>query len=123
MSKKKDLVFLHFTKSAIERLEYTMIRIPLRNLLFSIAIGLILLYPSFNFAQEAAGNLTLKQTIEAAIKANLRLQQSQDEVEAAQANKKARTTEFFPTLNARYSYLKRDNPTTTVFGTPQTGTG
>jgi outer membrane protein len=98
-----------------------MIRIPLRNLLFSIAIGLILLYPSFNFAQEAAGNLTLKQTIEAAIKANLRLQQSQDEVEAAQANKKARTTEFFPTLNARYSYLKRDNPTTTVFGTPQTG--
>jgi outer membrane protein len=98
-----------------------MIRIPLRNLFFSIAIGLILLYPSFNFAQEAAGNLTLKQTIEAAIKANLRLQQSQDEVEAAQANKKARTTEFFPTLNARYSYLKRDNPTTTVFGTPQTG--
>ena len=98
-----------------------MIRIPLRNLLFAIAIGLILLYPSFNFAQEAAGKLTLKQTIEAAIKANLRLQRSQDEVEAAQANKKARTTEFFPTLNARYSYLKRDNPTTTVFGTPQTG--
>ena len=98
-----------------------MIRIPLRNLLFSIAIGLILSYPSFSVAQEAAGKLTLKQTIEAAIKANLRLQQSQDEVEAAQANKKARTTEFFPTLNARYSYLKRDNPTTTVFGTPQTG--
>ncbi len=98
-----------------------MIRIPLRDLLFAIAIGLILSYPSFNFAQEAAGKLTLKQTIEAAIKANLRLQQSQDEVEAAQANKKARTTEFFPTLNARYSYLRRDNPTTTVFGTPQTG--
>ena len=98
-----------------------MIRIPLRDLLFAIAIGLILSYPSLNFAQEAAGKLTLKQTIEAAIKANLRLQQSQDEVEAAQANKKARTTEFFPTLNARYSYLKRDNPTTTVFGTPQTG--
>ncbi len=98
-----------------------MIRIPLRDLLFAIAIGLILSYPSFSFAQEAAGKLTLKQTIEAAIKANLRLQQSQDEIEAAQANKKARTTEFFPTLNARYSYLKRDNPTTTVFGTPQTG--
>ena len=98
-----------------------MIRIPLRDLLFAIAIGLILSYPSLNFAQEAAGKLTLKQTIEAAIKANLRLQRSQDEVEAAQANKKARTTEFFPTLNARYSYLKRDNPTTTVFGTPQTG--
>ncbi len=98
-----------------------MIRIPLRDLLFAIAIGLILSYPSFSFAQEAAGKLTLKQTIEAAIKANLRLQQSQDEIEAAQANKKARTTEFFPTLNARYSYLRRDNPTTTVFGTPQTG--
>ncbi len=98
-----------------------MIRIPLRNLLFAIAIGLILSYPSFSFAQEAAGKLTLKQTIEAAIKANLGLQQSRDEVGAAQANKKARTTEFFPTLNARYSYLKRDNPTTTVFGTPQAG--
>jgi outer membrane protein len=98
-----------------------MIRIPLRNLLFAIAIGLILSYPSFNFAQEAAGKLTLKQTIEAAIKANLGLQQSQDEVGAAQANKRARTTEFFPTLNARYSYLKRDKPTTTVFGTPQAG--
>jgi len=98
-----------------------MIRIPLRDLLFAIAIGLILSYPSFSFAQEAAGKLTLKQTIEAAIKANLRLQQSQDEVEAAQANKKARTTEFFPTLKARYDYTHRDKPTTQTIFNPETG--
>ncbi len=95
-----------------------MLRIKLRSLLFTITIGLILSYPLLNFAQEAAEKLNLTQTIEAAIKANLRLQQSQDEIEAAQAAKKARTTEFFPTLNARYGYIRRDNPTTQALGVP-----
>ena len=76
-----------------------MLRIKLRCLLFTITLGLILSYPLLNFAQEE--KLNLSQTIEAAIKANLRLQQSQDGVEAAQAVKKARTTDFLPTLNAR----------------------
>ena len=90
----------------------------LRSLLFTITIGLILSYPPLSSAQEPTVKLNLTQTIEAAIKANLRLQQSQDEVEAAQATKKARTTEFFPTLSARYGYLRRDSPTTQALGVP-----
>jgi len=88
----------------------------LRNLLFTIILGLILSYPFFSFAQEAGTKLTLSQTIKAAIDANLRLQQSQDEIAAAQATKRARTTEFLPTLNARYGYIRRDNPTTQALG-------
>ena len=91
-----------------------MLRIKLRCLLFTFTLGLILSYPLLNFAQEE--KLNLSQTIEAAIKANLRLQQSQDGVEAAQAVKKARTTDFLPTLNARYGYIRRDQPTTQALG-------
>jgi len=91
-----------------------MLRIKLRCLLFTITLGLILSYPLLNFAQEE--KLDLHQTIEAAIKANLRLQQSQDGVEAAQAIKRARTTDFLPTLNARYGYIRRDQPTTQALG-------
>ena len=91
----------------------------IRCLLFAITMGLILSYPLLNFAQEE--KLNLSQTIEAAIKANLRLQQSQDGVEAAQSVKKARTTDFLPTLNARYSYIRRDEPTTQTIFDPATG--
>jgi outer membrane protein len=91
-----------------------MLRIKLRCLLFTITLGLILSYPLLNFAQEE--KLNLSQTIEAAIKANLRLQQSQDGVAAAQATKRARTTDFLPTLNARYGYIRRDNPVTQALG-------
>ena len=88
----------------------------LRSLLFTIILGLILSYPLLSFAQEAGAKLTLDKTIKAAIEANLRLQQSQDEIAAAQATKRARTTEFLPTLNARYGYIRRDNPTTQALG-------
>ena len=90
--------------------------IKFRCLLFITILGLILSFPRLNFAQETADKLTLSQTIEAAIKANLRLQQSQDEVDAAQATKRARTTEFLPTLNARYGYIRRDEPTVQALG-------
>ena len=81
-----------------------------RNLLFSVAFGLLLFHSPYNYAQNLTQTFTLSQTIEAAIKANLRLQQSQDEVEAAQSNRKARITEFLPTLNTQYGYIRRDNP-------------
>lgn len=93
----------------------------LNSLLFTITIGLILSFPLLNFAQETAEKLTLSQTIEAAIKANLRLQQSQDDIEAAQAVKKARTADFLPKLNATYGYIRRDHPTTQALGVPGVG--
>jgi outer membrane protein TolC len=88
----------------------------LRSLLFTVILGLILSYPHLSFAQGLGEKFNLRQTIEAAIKANLRLQQSQDEVAAARATKRARTTDFLPTLNARYSYIRRDDPTTQALG-------
>ena len=95
--------------------------LPLRRLLFTLTLGLILAYPLFNFAQEAGEKLNLTQTIEAAIKANLGLQQSQDEIAAARATKKARITDFLPTLNARYGYIRRDQETVQALGVQGVG--
>ncbi len=92
----------------------------LQRLIFIIASGYLLLTPGFLSAEAVGETFSLRQTIEAALKANLELQRSKDEIDAATANKNAVTTEFFPTLNARYGYIKRDNPTTQALGT-QTG--
>jgi outer membrane protein TolC len=92
-----------------------------RNLFFITIVGLLLSYAPLNFAQVTGEKLNLTQTIEAAIKANLRLQQSRDEVEAAQATKKARTTEFLPSLSTTYSYLRRNEPTIQALGVPGQG--
>ena len=88
-----------------------------RILLYGIILGCLLLRPGFVSAEADGETLNLHQTIEAALKANLELQRSKDEIDAATANKNAATTEFFPTLNARYGYIRRDNPTTQALGT------
>jgi outer membrane protein TolC len=90
----------------------------LRNLLISIAVGFLLSHPAVNFASEDGEKLNLQQTIEAALEVNLRLQQSRDEVNAAEANRNARRSDFFPTLTTQYSYLKRDEPTRQALGIP-----
>ncbi|MGD8261018.1 MAG: TolC family protein, partial [Desulfobacterales bacterium] len=96
-----------------------MTRQLLRNILLRLTIGLILFYPYLIFGEDPANTLTLQQTINAALEANLGLLESIEEVKAAQENKKARITEFFPTLNARYNYIYRDSPTTQALGTQQ----
>jgi outer membrane protein len=83
----------------------------------SIILGCLLLLPGFVSAEADGETLNLRQTIEAALEANLDLQRSKDEIDAATANKNAATTEFFPTLNARYGYIRRDQPTTQALGT------
>jgi len=99
-----------------------MARIKIGSVLGSITIGLSLFLPVIISAQETAGTLNLQETINAALKANLGLKQAEAEVRAARDTKNARTTEFLPTLNTRYSYLKRDKPTTTIIGITATGT-
>jgi len=89
----------------------------LQRLIFIIALGYLLFAPGLLFAEAVNGTFNLRQTIETALKANLELQKSKDEIDAATANKNAATTEFFPTLNARYGYIKRDNPTKQALGT------
>ena len=84
-----------------------------RKLVNGITLGCLLLLPGLVSAEK----LSLRQTIEAALEANLELQRSKDEIDAAVANKKSATTEFLPTLNARYGYIRRDKPTTQALGT------
>jgi outer membrane protein TolC len=90
---------------------FMMIRTQLRRLFFSIGIGLMISYPAFTLAEETTRTFNLIQTIEAALEANLSLKQSREEVNAALATKKARTTHFLPTFSARYGYIRRDEAT------------
>jgi len=91
---------------------------PLRCLLLGIIIAGYFFYPVESKTAAAGGLLNLQQTIDAALKANLEFQRSKEEVNAAEAAKKARTTDFFPTLSARYGYIKRDEPTRQALGVP-----
>ena len=84
-----------------------------RNLVYGITLGCLLLPHGLVSAE----TLNLRQTIEAALEANLELQRSKEEIDAAVANKNAATSDFFPTLNARYGYIRRDKPTTQALGT------
>jgi outer membrane protein TolC len=59
-----------------------------------------------------SSKLTLDDTIDLAIKANLGLKRSQEEVKAATSKKRSARTEFFPTLRATYSYINRDKELT-----------
>lgn len=83
----------------IASLEFDMNRNKLRRLIFIIAIGFLFLRPGFVTAEAVDGPFDLRLTIEAALKANLELQRSKDEIDAATANKNAATSQFFPTLN------------------------
>ncbi len=89
----------------------------LRLLAAELSILMLLLFPGLVLPQDSAQTLDLQQTIQNALDANLGLQRSRQEIEAAKATKNARRTEFFPTFNARYSYLRRDKPTTTRVAT------
>ena len=83
-----------------------------RFVLYSACLAFLLLQPAISEAAELVQTMDLKQTIEAALKANLALQRSRDEVAAAEAVKKARFTDFLPTLSASYSYQRRDKAQT-----------
>jgi len=72
-----------------------------------------ILFPVFSKAQGPVEIFTLKQTIESAIKANLGLKSFKEETAAAVAVKKARRTQFFPTLSASYEYNRYDAATET----------
>ena len=93
-----------------------MIRTQLRNLLFSICIGVMILSPALVLADETNGTFNLIQTIDAAIEANLGLKRSKEEINAALATKKVRRSNFLPTLSARYGYIRRDDETRQVLG-------
>jgi outer membrane protein len=83
-----------------------------RNLFFYVAIGCLALLPLASNADDSIKTLTLKDTIEMAIDANLNLKQSRKEVEAAEETRKASITRFFPTLSTAYDYTHRNKELT-----------
>jgi outer membrane protein TolC len=99
-----------------EKQELDMKRKTKLSILVAIIVALIFSYPVVIPAEDVTQTLNLGQTIEAAIKANLELQRSKDEIEAATAVKKTRTTEFLPTFNTTYGYIHRDEPSTLSIG-------
>ena len=77
--------------------------------LFSFfAMVLTFVVPAFSAAQEHVEIFTLEQTIEKAMKANLPLKISREEIKAAEAAKKVQRTNFFPTFSAKYQYNRKD---------------
>ena len=80
----------------------------LRNLFLYLLIGHILMIPTVSATDDPLAVLSLSDTINMALDANLNLKQSQDEVRAAEENRKASITQFFPTLSASYDYVHRN---------------
>ena len=71
-----------------------------------------MLFPMASSGADQAKALSLKETIDRALEANLGLKRSQEEVRAAQEIRKSRITEFLPTLSSSYDYLHRNKELT-----------
>jgi outer membrane protein len=68
--------------------------------------------PAVSATDDPPAVLSLGDTINMALDANLNLKQSQEEVRAAAENRNASITQFFPTLSASYDYLHRNREQT-----------
>ena len=55
-----------------------------------------------------SAQMTLEQTIELGLQANLRLQISREAIDAAEATSKSQKTNFYPTFNSSYRYQRFD---------------
>jgi outer membrane protein TolC len=81
------------------------IKINIKLFIF-FALVLPIIVPVSSAAQESVEAFTLQQTIKKAMKANLSLKISKQEIDAAEAEKKSQRTRFFPTFSATYQYNK-----------------
>jgi len=80
----------------------------------ALAAGLLLsmLVPAWGAAQSAEPALSLKETIDLALKANLQIKRSVEEINAAQANRSSNMTNFLPTFGSSYNYIHRNEERT-----------
>src|SRR3990172_11653101 len=80
----------------------------------ALAAGLLLsmLVPACGAAQSTEPPLSLKDTIALALKANLQIKRSGEEINAAQANRNSNMTNFLPTLGTSYNYIYRNQERT-----------
>lgn len=79
---------------------------------FALFLGLF--FPALSRAQEPVEMLTLQQSIQSAVKANLELKSSREDTAAAEAVKKARRSNFLPTLSTSYQYNRLDEGTSVI---------
>ncbi|MFO7684555.1 MAG: TolC family protein [Desulfobacterales bacterium] len=76
---------------------------------FFYILGCFLSIPFGGDAQESAIPMTLREAVDTAIAANLDLQSSGQEIEAARANRNAQKTNLLPTFNATYRSVRNDS--------------
>jgi len=77
-----------------------------------IAAALLFLLPAPVPAQTSGEALALVDTVELALKANLGIKRSQEEINAAEAVRHSSMTKFLPTLGSSYNYIHRNEPRT-----------
>jgi outer membrane protein TolC len=71
-----------------------------------------LFLPHIGAAQSSQGAFGLQDAIEAALRANLGIKRSQEEIHAAEAVRHSSMTKFLPTLGANYTYVHRNEERT-----------
>jgi outer membrane protein len=76
------------------------------------AIILFLMLPHSGAAQGNQETFVLRDAIEAALKANLGIKRSQEEIHAAEAVRHSSITRFLPTLGTSYTYIHRNEART-----------
>ena len=87
-----------------------------RLFIAALTAGFLLVNAGMSKAQDsprtAGGDpqsaMTLLQTVEEAIRANLSMKKSRQEIEAARNNQKVQRSNFLPTLNATYQVVRND---------------
>jgi len=83
-------------------------------LLVFVVIGHFLIFPCIAEANEAEDVFTLEQTIKQAIKANIGLKSSREDINAAASAKLKQRSNFLPTLGATYKYRRNYEEETTA---------
>jgi len=68
----------------------------------------LLITPGHAADKKKSAPLTLSQAVEIALKANLALKKSKDEIDAARAIKNISRANLLPTFNTQYNYKRRD---------------
>lgn len=89
-----------------------MSRIHRNTTLSCLAAVFLLLLAEVGSAQTPAEALSLKDTVELALKANLGIKRSQEEINAAEAVRHSSMTKFLPTLGTSYNVIYRNEERT-----------
>jgi len=89
-----------------------MPRIHRTTVLAFVAVAFLFLLPAPGPAQTSGEALSLVDTVELAIKANLGIKRSQEEINAAEAVRHSSITKFLPTLGTSYNYIHRNEERT-----------